>query len=125
MSLEDLGARERQIMEVVYRLGRGSVREVLDALPDSLHYSTVRTMLNKLEEKGRLRHVEEGRRYVYIPTTPKKETQRNALRRIVRNLFDGSTARTMASLLDLDEELSEQEIAEIEAQIEALRREDG
>lgn len=121
MTLEGLGARERQLMEVVYRLGQASVREVLAALPDAPHYSTVRTMLNKLEEKGHLRHEEQGRRYVYFPTTLKSETQRNALKRLVRNLFDGSTARTMAALLDLDESLGEREIAELQARIEELR----
>lgn len=121
MTLEGLGARERQLMEVVYRLGQASVRDVLAELADPPHYSTVRTMLNKLEEKGHLRHEEQGRRYVYSPTTAKSETQRNALKRLVRNLFDGSTARTMAALLDLDESLGEREIAELQARIEELR----
>lgn len=121
MTLEGLGARERQLMEVVYRLGQASVRDVLAELPDPPHYSTVRTMLNKLEEKGHLRHEEQGRRYVYFPTTAKSETQRNALKRLVRNLFDGSTARTMAALLDLDESLGEREIAELQVRIEELR----
>lgn len=121
MTLEGLGARERQLMEVVYRLGQASVRDVVAELPDPPHYSTVRTMLNKLEEKGHLWHEEQGRRYIYFPTTAKSETQRNALKRLVRNLFDGSTARTMAALLDLDESLGEREIAELQARIEELR----
>ena len=121
MTLEGLGARERQIMEAVYRLGRASVRDVLQELPDAPHYSTVRTMLNKLEAKGHLRHVEDGRRYLYLPTTPKSETGRSALGRVVRNLFDGSPARAIASLLDLDEPLSQRELEELEARLEALR----
>lgn len=120
MSLEELGARERQIMEGVYRLGRASVREVLNELPDAPHYSTVRTMLNNLEKKGLLRHVEEGRRYIYLPTIPRTETQRSTLRRVVRNLFDGSTSRAMAALLDLDSNLSEREVEELKAHIEKL-----
>ena len=122
MTLEGLGARERQIMEAVYRLGRAGVREVLDELPDSPHYSSVRTMLNKLEEKGLLRHVEDGRRYVYLPTIPRAETQRSTLKRVVRNFFDGSTSRTMAALLDLDSTLSEEEVEDLRARIEKLRR---
>lgn len=120
MSLEELGARERQIMEGVYRLGRASVRDVLNELPDAPHYSTVRTMLNNLEKKGLLRHVEEGRRYVYLPTIPRTETQRSTLRRVVRNLFDGSTSRAMAALLDLDSNLSEGEVEDLRAHIERL-----
>ena len=120
MPLEELGARERQLMEAVYRLGQAGVREVLNELPDSPHYSTVRTMLNNLEHKGFLRHLEEGRRYVYVPTIPKAKTQRSTLRRVVRNLFDGSTSRAMAALLDLDSELSEEEIEDLKARIDKL-----
>ena len=120
MTLDDLGARERQIMEAVYRLNEATVKDVLDELPDSLHYSTVRTMLNKLEEKGYLRHMEDGRKFVYVPTRSKEKTQRDTLTRVVRNLFDGSAARAMVALLDLGE-LSDVEVAQIKARFDAVR----
>lgn len=121
--MNELGAREREIMDIVYRLGKPSAREVLRALPDDLHYSSVRTMLNKLESKGHLRRIPDGRRYRYGPTTPKKVTQRRTLSRVVHNLFDGSSARAMTALLDLDSDgFDADELEELSRRIEALRR---
>lgn len=120
--VDDLGARERQIMDAVYRLGQPGAREVLDALGEDLHYSTVRTMLNKLEGKGHLRRVPDGRRYRYVPTTSRGVTQRRTLRKVIRNLFDGSAARTVAALLDLDsQEFSREELEELSKRIESLQ----
>src|SRR5664280_3636170 len=62
-----LGRRERQIVEVLYRLGKASVAEVLAELPDPPSYSAVRGMLTLLEEKGHVRHKRDGMRYVYTP----------------------------------------------------------
>ena len=70
-----LGKRERQIMEIVYRRGRASVSDVLSDLPDPPSYSSVRAMLRYLEDKGQLQHEEDGPRYVYAPTAPKNEAQ--------------------------------------------------
>ncbi|MGH9360510.1 MAG: BlaI/MecI/CopY family transcriptional regulator [Thermoanaerobaculia bacterium] len=121
----DLGRRERQLMEVVYRRGRATVGEVLASLPDPPSYSAVRTMLGKLERKGLLRHVADGARYVYVPTTPKAAAQRTTLRRVVRSLFDGSTSRAVTALLDLRaDDLSEEELDALAARIEALRGEE-
>lgn len=118
-----IGSRERQIMDAVYRRGRPGVREVLEELPDEPHYSTVRTMLNKLVEKGHLRRVAAGRRYVYVPTTPKAVTQRRTLRNVVRNLFDGSTARATTALLDLDAQgFSREDLDDLAHRIDALRK---
>lgn len=121
LTLDTLGARERQIMSVVYRLGRATVRDVLNALPDSPNYSSVRTMLNKLEEKGHLEHREEGRRYVYAPTLSPGKAQRSTLREVVRNLFGGSAAKAMTALLDLDDSLTPAELQEVEEKIRALK----
>src|ERR671914_1804359 len=65
--LSDLGRRERQIMEVLFRRGQATAAQVLADLPDPPSYSSVRTMLRLLEEKGHLRHKEQGRRFVYVP----------------------------------------------------------
>lgn len=118
----ELGARERQIMEAVYRLGRGSVAEVRAELPDPPSYSTVRTMLNKLEAKGRLGHAEEGPRYTYFPRVPRKQAERSALRRIVQGLFAGSAERAMTALIDLEgHHLDDDELERVARRIEALR----
>jgi predicted transcriptional regulator len=88
----DLGKRERQIMEIVYRRGRATASEVLADLADPPTYSTVRAMLRYLEDKGHLRHEQEGPRYVYLPTAPADEVRGSALSHVVRTFFDGSVS---------------------------------
>lgn len=120
----ELGTRERQIMEAVYRLGRASVAEVREELPDPPSYSTVRTMLNKLEAKGRLGHAQDGPRYVYHPRVPREEAERSAVRRIVRGLFDGSVERAMTAMIETEgADLDDEELERVARRIEALRRE--
>ena len=94
-----LSRRERQIMDVLYRLGRASVAEVLSELGAGPHYSTVRAQLRVLEEKGHVRHEEEGSRYVYLPTVPRNVARRSALRHLVETFFDGSTEKVVTALL--------------------------
>ena len=96
----DLGRRERQIMEIVYRRGRATVSDVLGELPDPPSYSSVRGMLRYLEEKGHLRHEADGPRFVYFPTVRKQDARRSALAGVVRTFFDGSTSTAMAALLE-------------------------
>src|SRR5438132_1303943 len=76
---KEFGRRERQIMDVVYRLGRATVGDVMSHLPDPPTYSAVRAMLSYLERKGHLRHNRDGVRYVYEPTMPHAEAQRSAV----------------------------------------------
>jgi BlaI family transcriptional regulator, penicillinase repressor len=99
----DLGRRERQIMDVVFRLGRATAAEVHAELPDAPTYSAVRGMLRLLEEKGYLRHEQDGPRYVYIPTSEPGEVSQSALRHLLRTFFGGSRTSAMAALLDLDD----------------------
>jgi predicted transcriptional regulator len=94
-----LARRERQIMDVLYKLERGTVGEVLAALPDRRSYSTVRAQLRVLEEKGHVRHEEQGLRYLYFPAVPREVARRSALRHLVETFFDGSTEKVMAALL--------------------------
>src|ERR1700751_2972026 len=94
-----LSRRERQIMDIVYRLGRATVNEVMQQLSGEPAYSTVRAQLRVLEEKGHLRHEEHGLRYVYFPTVPRDVARRSALRHLVETFFDGSTERVVAALL--------------------------
>jgi BlaI family transcriptional regulator, penicillinase repressor len=94
-----LSRRERQIMDILYKLERASVGEVLAKLADKPSYSTVRAQLRVLEEKGHVRHEEHGLRYVYAPAVPRDVARRSALRHLVETFFDGSTEKVVAALL--------------------------
>src|SRR5580700_9160659 len=94
-----LSRRERQIMDILYKLERGTVAEVLSKLADKPSYSTVRAQLRVLEEKGHVRHEEHGLRYVYIPSVPRDIARRSALRHLLETFFDGSTEKVVAALL--------------------------
>jgi predicted transcriptional regulator len=96
-----LSRREREIMDVIYRSGRATAAEVLDQLSDPPSYSAVRALLRVLEEKGHLRHEEDGPRYVFLPTVSVERARQSALRQILRTFFDGSTEQAVAALLDL------------------------
>jgi BlaI family transcriptional regulator, penicillinase repressor len=94
-----LSRRERQIMDILYKLERASVGQVLSKLVDKPSYSTVRAQLRVLEEKGHVRHEEHGLRYVYVPAVPRDVARRSALRHLVETFFDGSTEKVVAALL--------------------------
>ena len=96
----ELGKRERQIMDIVYRRGRASASDVLADLPDPPTYSTVRGMLRYLEDKGYLRHEQDGPRYAYLATAPADEVRGSALAHVVRTFFDGSVSTAVAALLE-------------------------
>ena len=90
---------ERQIMDILYKLERASVGQVLSNLADKPSYSTVRAQLRVLEEKGHVRHEEHGLRYVYVPAVPRDVARRSALRHLVETFFDGSAEKVVAALL--------------------------
>jgi len=94
-----LSRRERQIMDILYKLERASVGHVLSNLADKPSYSTVRAQLRVLEEKGHVRHEEQGLRYVYVPAVPRDVARRSALRHLVETFFDSSTEKIVAALL--------------------------
>jgi BlaI family penicillinase repressor len=94
-----LTRRERQIMDVLYKLERATVGQVLAKLADKPSYSTVRAQLRVLEEKGHVRHEEQGLRYVYIPAVSRDVARRSALRHLVETFFEGSTESAVAALL--------------------------
>jgi predicted transcriptional regulator len=96
-----LSRRERQIMDIIYARGRASVAEVREAMPDAPSYSAVRALLRILEEKGHLKHVAEGKKYVYLPTSSRRAASRSAARRLLQTFFDGSTERALAALLEV------------------------
>jgi len=119
-----LSKRERQIMDILYRLGRGTASDVRDGLPGNPSDSTVRTQRRVLEEKGHVRHEELGLRYVYLPTVPRHAARRAALRHLVDTFFEGSTAKMVTALLDSDaNRLSDDELERIAALVAAARKE--
>src|SRR3954454_14774497 len=105
-----LSRRERQIMDVIYRRGRATAAEVLEDMPDPPSYSAVRAMLRLLEEKGHVRHEQDGPRYVFLPTVHRDRASRSALTHVVRTFFDGSPTDAMAALLDGEANLSDNEL---------------
>ncbi len=120
----ELSRRERQIMEIIYRDGRASVAEVLEAMPDPPSYSAVRALLTLLEEKGHLRHRQEGRKYVYAPTVARSTARRRALRNLLHTFFDGSVEEAVASLIDLEaRDLSKEDFDRLAKRIKKARKE--
>ena len=97
----DLSRRERQIMDFLYQAGRATAAEVLEALPDPPGYSAVRATLRILEQKGHVRHEEDGRAYVFIPVMKKDAARKRALTHLLRTFFDNSTEQAVAALVDL------------------------
>jgi BlaI family transcriptional regulator, penicillinase repressor len=94
-----LNPREEQVMEIIHEKQRATAAQVRKAMPAELSDSAVRTFLRILEKKGRLRHIEEDGKYVYLPTRPRQTAARAALRRVVRSYFGGSVEKVMATLL--------------------------
>jgi predicted transcriptional regulator len=119
-----LARRERQIMDILYRRGPATVGEVMADLSGSPSYSTVRTQLRVLEEKGHVRHEEQGLRYVYEPAVPRGEARKSALRHLIDTFFDGSAEQTMAALLGGERKrLSDAELRRIADLIARARKE--
>jgi predicted transcriptional regulator len=118
-----LSRRERQIMDAIYRRGRATAAEVLEDIPDPPSYSAVRAMLRLLEEKGHVRHEQDGPRYVFIPTVNRERAKKTALKHVVRTFFDGSATDAMAALLDGDSNLSTTELDRLSDMILQARKE--
>jgi len=119
-----LSRRERQMMDILYQRGKATAQEILDAMPDPPTYSAVRAKLRVLEEKGHIRHKEEGLRYVYLPVVGRETARASALRHMVSTFFQGSVQDTVAALLDLSSaNLKGEELDRIADLIEQARKE--
>jgi len=119
-----LARRERQIMDLIYRLGRASAADVADGLSDPPSYSTIRALLRVLETKGHLKHEIAGPRYVYVPIVPRERARESALRQIVNTFFDGSSAAAAAALLDLsDTRMDQTELKRLAGLVAQAKRE--
>ena len=118
-----LSRRERQIMDVLYRRGRATAADVMSELPGEPNYSTVRTQLRVLEDKGHVRHDEEGPRYVYAPAVPRHAARKSALKHLVDTFFDGSAEQVVAAVLGGEaSRLSDEDLERISELIEKARK---
>jgi predicted transcriptional regulator len=120
-----LTRRERQIMDILFRRGRATAAEVMDELPGEPSYSTVRTQLRVLEEKGHVRHDDDGVRFVYTPAVARHAARKSALRHLVDTFFDGSPEKAVAALLGGEgTRLSDDQLDRIAGMIDRARKED-
>lgn len=121
---DPLTRREREIMDILHRRGRATAHEVMDDLADPPSYSAVRTFLRLLEERGHVRHEQDGPRYVYTPTVARREAQRSAISHLVDTFFDGSIEDAVATLVESSKpKLSAQELDRIAARIARAKKE--
>ncbi len=117
-----LTGREMDVMNVLWRLGSGTVSEVQKGLQDKLAYTTVLTILRTLEKKGHIRHEEEGRAHRYVPLVEKAEAQEGAVKRVTRKLFSGSPELLMAHLIQ-EKGLSEDQLRRLKALVDERLKE--
>lgn len=118
----DLSRRERQIIDILYAHGRATAAEVQAALPEPPSYSGVRAMLRILEEKGHVRHEQDGPRYVYVPTIARDYAKRSALRHVLQTFFNGSAEQAISALLDDTSTLSDEELDRLARLIDQARK---
>ena len=118
-----LSRREREIMDALYALGRGTAAQVRERLPDPPGYSAVRALLRILEEKGHVRHDLDGPRYVYAPVVDARRARKNAVSHLVKTFFQGSAEKAVAALIESsDTKLSDEAIDRIERLVAAARK---
>ena len=110
-------------MDVLYRRGRAAAADVMAELPGEPNYSTVRTQLRVLEDKGHVRHEEEGGRYVYAPAVPRHAARKSALKHLVETFFDGSAEQVVAAVLGGEaSRLSDEDLERISSLIDKARK---
>lgn len=119
-----LSRRERQIMDIIYRMGNATAADVMENLPDPPSYSAVRALLKVLELKGHLKHKQDGPRYVFSATLSREKAKRSALNHLLQTFFDGSTEQAVATLLDVSKsELSDADLDRLTQLIKQAKQE--
>ncbi len=120
----NLSRREREMMDIIYEAGRATAAEVRSSMEKPPSYSAVRATLRVLEEKGHLKHKQDGPRYVYLPTVPRNKARQSALKHVLHTFFDGSTQSAVAALLDMErQKLTPDELDRLAEMIEGAKRE--
>jgi BlaI family transcriptional regulator, penicillinase repressor len=121
---DPLSRRERQVMNIIYAKGQATATDIHNALADPPSFSATRAIIRTLEEKGHIRHQEQGLRYVYLPVVPADKAKRSALANVVSTFFAGSASRVVATLLDgSTASISEKELDELEELIRRAKKE--
>lgn len=124
MAKSPLTRREREIMDIVYRLGRASAQDVLDNLAEPPGYSAVRALLRLLEERGHVKHVQDGARYVFLPAVARGEARKKALAHVVSTFFGGSVEQAMLTLVESSRaKLSKEDLDRLAEIVEQARQE--
>lgn len=122
MNSPKISRREREILDALFQLGEASAQQVLERMPDPPSYSAVRALLARMLEKGLVTHRQAGAKYLYKAAQERAKAQSNALTRLLKTFFDGSVAKATSALLgDKGDELSEQELDQLEAAIAKAR----
>ena len=120
----NLSRRERQIMDIIYKRAQATAFDVMENLPNPPSYSAVRAMLRLLEEKGYLKHLQDGLRYVYLPTVSREKARQSALKQMLQTFFDDSTEDAVATLLDISRSrLSDSDLDRLSKLIDEARKE--
>src|SRR5579884_926311 len=119
-----LSRRERQILDILYRLGKASASEVRESLDDPPSYSAVRALLRVLEDKGHVKHERDGLKYVYVPTVNPDKAKRSAMKHLLDTFFGGSPEQIVAALLDVSSRrLTREELDRMAEMIEKAKQE--
>ena len=122
--MQALSRREREMMDVIFRAGKATAGEVMEAMADPPSYSAVRATLRVLEQKGLVRHEDDGTRYVYRPTLNREKARQSALDHVLATFFDGSVGNVVTTLLERNStELSSDDLDRIAGLIEDARKE--
>ena len=122
-ALAKVSRRERQILDVLFRKGEATAAEIEAELEDAPSYSAVRALLRIMEDKGHVRHREDGPRYVYMPAVEPEAARRSALRHVLDTFFEGSAAGAMAAMLgDEGIRVSKEELARMEALLRSAKK---
>jgi predicted transcriptional regulator len=119
-----LPRREREIMDALYQSGEATVNEVMERMPDPPSYSAVRATLRVLEDKGLVKHKQDGPRYVYLPAIPTQKAGFAALKHLVHTFFDGSAEQALVALVQMsDANLTPAELERLSERIGKAKKE--
>jgi len=122
--MQALSRREREMMDVIFRMERATAGEVMEAMADPPSYSAVRATLRVLEQKGLLRHEDDGTRYVYRPTLNREKARQSALDHVLTTFFDGSVGNVVTALLQRSNgDISPDDLDRIAGLIDQARKE--
>lgn len=120
MSKETLSRRERQIMDILFRLQEASAEDIREQMEDAPSNASVRTLLRILADKGQVQFRQDGNKYLYAPATSQQEAGQSALKRVLNTFFGGSATQAVATMLSR-KEISAEDLDDLQAMIEKAK----